>query len=232
MVAQVEAALHLKQDKEKSLILQSQPADVTISVKQDDREKKAKKMRGDSGNGTGTIKLRSFAKGEGDGKKNEEGIHVPFSDPTTGEKIRLPEERIPSEFAVDKKETKKTNNLWNTNEEAFEFLRAKLDAIERTLMNRLEFNGPAPEMRQSRSDNDPVASDTEVMNIRRQSRLDSQRRNAINGIDATSDILASLDAFLAHEKARTNGDVVPPRRRSGGGRGRRILLENFTTAAP
>lgn len=70
------------------------------------------------------------------------------------------------------------------------------------------------------------------MNIRRQSRLDSQRRNAINGIDATSDILASLDAFLAHEKARTNGDVVPPRRRSGGGRGRRILLENFTTAAP
>ncbi|KAK6733192.1 hypothetical protein RB195_017135 [Necator americanus] len=77
-------------------------------------------------------------------------------------------------------------------EEAIEFIRKKLEQLEVRFMETFE-RGAAPTVKESRKPDDLVASDDEVVNIRRQSRLDSRRRNADPEITSAGTFLESLD---------------------------------------
>ncbi|WKX96011.1 hypothetical protein Q1695_012457 [Nippostrongylus brasiliensis] len=112
--------------------------------------------------------------------KKDEKTRVSVADPIPTDKqaIELDNEKL-------LRSQKHMRLPWHTQEEAIEYLRAKIEALETMLLDRIDKSverrlgrRPAP----PRTDNnDLVASDDEVVNIRRQSRLDSQRRNAING---------------------------------------------------
>ncbi|PIO69886.1 hypothetical protein TELCIR_08283 [Teladorsagia circumcincta] len=51
-----------------------------------------------------------------------------------------------------------------------------------------------------REGNDFIASDDEVENVRRQSRLDSRRRTATAELDRTADVLSNLDDLTSDEQ--------------------------------
>ncbi|VDL70980.1 unnamed protein product [Nippostrongylus brasiliensis] len=135
--------------------------------------------------------------------KKDEKTRVSVADPIPTDKqaIELDNEKL-------LRSQKHMRLPWHTQEEAIEYLRAKIEALETMLLDRIDKSverrlgrRPAP----PRTDNnDLVASDDEVVNIRRQSRLDSQRRNAING-DEVSDVqvLDSIDP-TRHRKPRTS----------------------------
>ncbi|WKX96010.1 hypothetical protein Q1695_012457 [Nippostrongylus brasiliensis] len=179
-VPQVEATINVENGKKPLIVVKPIPPH-----SQGDDEKKPKPLNDEAKH------------------KKDEKTRVSVADPIPTDKqaIELDNEKL-------LRSQKHMRLPWHTQEEAIEYLRAKIEALETMLLDRIDKSverrlgrRPAP----PRTDNnDLVASDDEVVNIRRQSRLDSQRRNAING-DEVSDVqvLDSIDP-TRHRKPRTS----------------------------
>ncbi|KAK6013144.1 hypothetical protein OSTOST_21598 [Ostertagia ostertagi] len=86
-----------------------------------------------------------------------------------------------------------------SHEEAIEYLKSKIEALEKRLLDRMDQNVLMPK-KNHRQENDFIASDDEVENVRRQSRLDSRRRIATAEHDHTADVLSNLDDLTSSEQ--------------------------------
>ncbi|RCN39852.1 hypothetical protein ANCCAN_14218 [Ancylostoma caninum] len=100
---------------------------------------------------------------------------------------------------------KKSKAPWDNQEDAIEFLRKKVEQLEFRLKETFERRA-IPAAKEFSNPDDLVASDDEVVNIRRQSRLDSRRRNTKTDFMEENSFLKSLDDI-----EKILADVMPTR---------------------
>ncbi|KAL6733387.1 hypothetical protein Aduo_004037 [Ancylostoma duodenale] len=93
---------------------------------------------------------------------------------------------------IEDSQPKKSKAPWDNQEEAIEFLRKKVEQLEVRLKETFERRA-IPAAKEFSNPDDLVASDDEVVNIRRQSRLDSRRRNSNIDFTEENSFLKSLD---------------------------------------
>ncbi|XGW12206.1 hypothetical protein V3C99_013137, partial [Haemonchus contortus] len=132
--------------------------------------------------------------------------------------ILAPQQNTPTVMVPQQEDTVKESSVTlRSHEEAIEYLKSKIEALERRLMGRMDQNVSALKKDRPQGD-DFVATDDQVAKIRRQSRIDAEHRIATAEHDSTTDVLSNLDDLNSVEQNSDDQQNVPMARSVRAGR--------------